>query len=453
MSNVNQKIDKARMRLLRKSPFFGSLAFKLPIVATDRHPSGGFIATAGTDGARIYMNPEFTGTLSTAQTEMVLAHEILHVACKHSLRKRGRNHGIWNKACDYAINPILIEAGYEMPEGGLYNPAWGDGMAAETIYKELFKKGDDDGDTGGDDDADDEGDDEGDGPSGNHPSNEGDDEGDDEGDGVPSGGQAKPSDKEIEEKRKAFLGDVFDPCKEDGKALSEAEKQELERELDVEIVQAAQNEIMAKGDLPGNIRWVVEGVTKTKPQFWGDILEDVMKQIFPTSSTWNKPNRRHIASGTYLPSLQNESKGELVIAIDTSGSTESYLGMFEAKINEILEQVHVEKVHVIYVDSVFQWSDEYEPGDELQFKLHGGGGTNFRPAFRWVEDWLDEEPEALIYLTDLEAGRREYPDVEPDYPVFWVAPEVEKQNIWWKDACYFGEIIWMQPDDAEQRAA
>ena len=42
----------------------------------------------------------------------------------------------WNIACDYAINPLLVEAGFELPEGALLDPAYA-GLSAEDIYARL----------------------------------------------------------------------------------------------------------------------------------------------------------------------------------------------------------------------------------------------------------------------------------------------------------------------------
>jgi predicted metal-dependent peptidase len=36
--------------------------------------------------------------------------------------------------------------------------------------------------------------------------------------------------------------------------------------------------------------------------------------------TWRKFNKRQVANDLYLPSIYNETLGEVVIAIDTSGS-------------------------------------------------------------------------------------------------------------------------------------
>ena len=37
-----------------------------------------------------------------------------------------------------------------------------------------------------------------------------------------------------------------------------------------------------------------------------------------------------------------------------------------------------------------------EPFDPTEFKLFGGGGTDFIPAFNWVENNMKEPPKALF---------------------------------------------------------
>ena len=48
----------------------------------------------------------------------VLAHEVAHPALQHHTRRRDRSPKRWNMACDYAINPLLIDAGLLIPLGG-----------------------------------------------------------------------------------------------------------------------------------------------------------------------------------------------------------------------------------------------------------------------------------------------------------------------------------------------
>ena len=49
-------------------------------------------------------------------------------------------------------------------------------------------------------------------------------------------------------------------------------------------------------------------------------------------------------------------------------------------------------------------------------KIVGGGGTDFRPVFEWV-DRQGIQPELLLYFTDAEG---EFPKEPPPFPVVWL---------------------------------
>jgi predicted metal-dependent peptidase len=65
-----------------------------------------------------------------------LEHEVMHPALQHHTRRNGRDPSRWNMACDYAINPILVDAGLTLPEGVLLEDRFR-GMSAERSYNQL----------------------------------------------------------------------------------------------------------------------------------------------------------------------------------------------------------------------------------------------------------------------------------------------------------------------------
>ena len=149
--------------------------------------------------------------------------------------------------------------------------------------------------------------------------------------------------------------------------------------------------------------------------------------------SWNRPNRRFIGQGTYLPGTDYVARmGELVIAVDTSGSLNNKeLGYFNSHINRILDTCMPEKVTVLYCDWAIGGTTEYTP-DDLPIKLEpvGGGGTSFKPVFKWIEDYANEV-ECLIYFTD---GWGDQNEIEtPAVDTVWLTTE--------KDEFPFGEII------------
>src|ERR1700739_4242387 len=124
------RVRKARTALLLDHPFFGSLLYRLK----DRESRA--VKTMATDGISLLWNPEFVETLTAATLAGVLAHEVMHPALHHHLRRSGRDLKRWNIACDYAIHPLLVDAGLSLPEGVLIENRFR-GMSAELIYNLL----------------------------------------------------------------------------------------------------------------------------------------------------------------------------------------------------------------------------------------------------------------------------------------------------------------------------
>ena len=140
------RIQKARTALLLDHPFFGSLLYRLK----DRESRA--IKTMATDGVSLLWNPEFVETLTAATLAGTLAHEVMHPALHHHVRRSGRDPKRWNVACDYAINPLLVDAGLSLPEGVLIENRFR-GMSAEQIYNLLESEEDSDPDIDNDQQA------------------------------------------------------------------------------------------------------------------------------------------------------------------------------------------------------------------------------------------------------------------------------------------------------------
>src|ERR1700745_869730 len=127
------RIQKARTTLLLDHPFFGTLLFRLGAQARSS------IATMATDGVSLYFNQQFVETLSAGEIAGALGHEVMHPALQHHTRRGDRNPRRWNMACDYAINPMLVDAGLTLPKNVLLDNRFR-GMSAERIYNLLEKE-------------------------------------------------------------------------------------------------------------------------------------------------------------------------------------------------------------------------------------------------------------------------------------------------------------------------
>jgi len=123
-------MTQARSVLVRNYVWFGVLALRLKIIADDA------VKTLAVDGVSLFFNPTYFDGLTLDERLFGLAHEVLHCALLHFARRGNRNHDLWNRACDYAINLILKDAGFVLPAGVLLDERFR-GLGAEAIYAKL----------------------------------------------------------------------------------------------------------------------------------------------------------------------------------------------------------------------------------------------------------------------------------------------------------------------------
>jgi predicted metal-dependent peptidase len=366
---------------------------------------------------RIVYNPTFVDELKPAELEGTLAHEVLHCALRHQCRRGQRDPELWNEAADFVINPILIGNGFVLPGGALIDPVFNN-LSAEEIYARLLRRSSEGGGepkqqtqqqmtaVGGTSTA----------PQatrGALPSN-----------GKPEASHQPASDQRGRttgeatgpaSMRPGGFGEVWDATDEHGHPASAAEKSRQEHEWGIAAEQA-QRSAKAWGHEPACIeRPLAE--SRQSQQDWRAILRDFVTSTTPSDYRWTPPNRRYIASGLYLPSVERRGVGEIVIAVDTSGSIgKRELEQFAGEISAISEEAQPEAIHVVYCDAAVQCAQEFRPSEPVQLEPKGGGGTDFCPVFEWVTE-KDLAPACLIYLTDLCCDS--YPET-PEYPVLWV---------------------------------
>lgn len=365
------KILSVQTELLWNHPFFGVLITQLRKVdATDDAD----VKTMATDGRHLFFNRGFVDKLKRSEVLFVLAHEVMHNALEHHIRRQSRKPGRWNKACDYAINGELVAYAEEvkrankdafapsMPRGGLIEARF-TGLSAEEIYRIL----------------DDE--------------NNGDDSDEDSMDGGGCGG-------------------VLDGCA----PHDEAAKAELRAEMQTQIRQAANVAKAAQaGKLPAGVQRIIDELLTPKVD-WRAVLRRFIDESSRRDYAWHQPNRRLIPHGIVTPGTVSDGVSHIVIAVDTSGSIDNeILRAFGGEINGAFGDGAVDRLTVIYADHSVSHVEEFETGDELLLHPAGGGGTAFRDTFRLIAE-QHPDARAAIYLTDMYVG--DYGE-EPPMPVLW----------------------------------
>jgi predicted metal-dependent peptidase len=220
---------------------------------------------------------------------------------------------------------------------------------------------------------------------------------------------------ELTPARPGGFGEVMDATDEHGQTASPAEKRRQEHEWGIAAEQALRSAKAWGHESAGIERPLSE--SRQSRQDWRTILRDFVAATIPADYRWTPPNRRYIASGLYLPSVERLGLGEIVIAVDTSGSIGRLeLEQFAGEISAISEEAQPQAIHVVCCDAAVQCTQQFGPSEPVPLEPRGGGGTDFCPAFNWVAE-NNIAPVCFIYLTDLCC--QSYPE-SPEYPVLWV---------------------------------
>ena len=323
--------------------------------------------TAYTDGINKKYGRTFLQTICPTQPEVngLILHENLHIGLRHHLHGADmfkEDGDKANKAADYVVNDMIMEISkkypdlVQLPKGGLYDPQYHN-MSMREVYKLLKSK------KGG------------------------------------GGGGGKP-DKEGE-KGSGSGGGEYEFDKHDfGKQMTQEEAKEMDGKIDRAIREGALLAGRLGIDLPRSISDLLNPVID-----WKKELAD-----FVTSSckgkdeyTWRKFNRRVISNDIYLPTVENETIGEVVVAIDTSGSIgQEQLNEFASELVSICEAVSPDAVRILWWDTKVHgeqlFTDNYDQIGSM-LKPLGGGGTRVSSVAEYINK-KKINAECVLVFTD-----------------------------------------------------
>ena len=328
------------------------------------------VPTAMTNGRDEWYCREFCESLNDAELRFLILHENYHKLYKHMitwqhLYKEDGDRA--NKACDYVINVKLVDDNkdsFATMTGQLTKGCFNDkyrGWDTARVYKEL--------------------------PS------------------TPEGGDGQG-------------GDGFDVHDWDGaKELTTQEKNELARDIDEAIRQGA---LVAGKVGNGADRELTELL---KPQLdWRKVLRDFVTDTCKGNdfSTWQRPNRRFIASDIYMPTGITERVEGIAVGGDMSGSIGDHeQAVILTEVSSITDTVKPSWLRMLYWDTEVVGDEKYEMHELDNFvqstKPVGGGGTD--PSC--VPEYLTTHkitPQCVIMITDGYVGSWG----NWSHPVLWV---------------------------------
>lgn len=391
--SIKTKLSGARTRLILDKPFLGALVLRLPLEQAD--PS--WCNTTATDARKIYYNANYIEQLDMEQTQFVLAHEALHCALSHFARRQNREKHRWDVACDYAVNPLLIQDGLKPPPGTLAEDGFL-GMTAEEIYPSIEENCHEQ-------------------PLDQHVY-------DDSDQGQTN--NANPSQPGHSQSKQAKVPKQGEPKKTESSSekqgapkpapLNITDRDNLKVQWQQRLAGAAQQAMQA-GKLGGAMARIVDHFLE--PQLpWRNLLAHYVSAIARDDYSYSRPSNRRGGPAVY-PSLRS-SQINLLVVLDTSGSiSDTEIKEFLSEIDAIKSQVRAKvTLHACDVELAQDGPWIYEPWEEFRLprRFEGGGGTSFKPVFTWLQT-QDQMPDLVLYFTDANA---EFPQQEPFVPVLWL---------------------------------
>lgn len=361
--------------------------------------------TAYTDGFNKRYGSSFIASLGIEEMTGLVLHENLHVVLKHlqrysDLMKEDRD--IANAAMDYVVNDIIMSLKDKdlcrLPKGGCYDPMFHNWSVRE-VWDYLRT-----------------------GKAKRKPDNN---------QFCPEGKPNRNKDSQGRETvnigGKQFALEGFD--EHDSKPAEQADVQQV-KQVGEKIDEALRHGALLAGRFGVKAPRVIDEMLQPKVD-WRKVLRD-----FVASSkngrdefTWRRLNRRRLADDYYVPTTEDESTGEIVVAIDTSGSIGgAVLAEFLSELASICEVCSPEKVRVLWWDTTVHgeqiFTEDYQ-NLRNTLKPVGGGGTRVSCVGEYMNRH-NVKPQCALVFTD--GYLENNPKWGVDCPVLWLVTRNKQFN-------------------------
>ena len=367
---LRDRLTKARVKLLKKSPFFGTLLINAPWREDTSIP------TAATDGRGLMFNPDFMAKLSEKQLNGIVVHECLHVCLQHVPRMKDLFRAdpfTANIAADIVVNGIVDDNHLELPDGAVRDNDLKH-LSVREVYSILKQK------------------------------------------------QAQ-DDKYMEKKYgiKTVNICLTEPQDGDGNGtFTDQDGNEIEAPDYKDVMNKAAT--IARMKQAGPIGAGMERLFKELLEPTIDWRTILFKYITESRNDFEGFDRRFVYNNLYLDDFSG-SKVHVLVYIDVSGSIdEKTLTEFMSEVhgaisavNDINGDVHCFDTQLHYVCDISEIQTE--------FKLIGGGGTCFECIFKHIEQYKEENMSTdssqilPIILTD---GYAHFDESWAIDPLLWV---------------------------------
>jgi predicted metal-dependent peptidase len=388
--SINDRFVKSRVKLIRESPFFGTLLLNTSYRVTDDVP------TAATDGDILLLNEQFMAEQTQPHFQSILLHEVLHMALEHISRLKDvftTDPMTANIAADIVVNGIIQDNGLELPEDAITDNDL-KGLSVREVYNILRQK--------------------------------------------------QQQDKNYLKKKYGTGDKDVNYCLQPGKG----DKQPGQNPQSGEGASGAKGttnwkEVLNKAATIARTKsYGLKGAGLRR--LFKDLLEPTInwrdalyKYITASRTDFEGYDRRFIHSGHYLDDLGG-GRIRVMVFMDTSGSVdEELLSEFIAELRFAVNALPQISGEMWYFDT-----DLYPQGDIEEIfgtpKLQGGGGTSFIEPIKKLKEMAEEDSTTQtlgIIFTDGYARLNDFED--PGCPVLWcISPGGEDSS-----RMPFGEVI------------
>ena len=347
--------------------------------------------TAYTDGInKVYCREYVAEYKCESKLRGLILHENLHVGLKQIPRHRDLkdDHKLLNYAMDFVVNDIIKntegvvgvnkEPLVSLPDGALYHPMFHD-WSVRRVYNYLKQRKDEL------DRADEQGSEPQPCPEQGKSS---------------SGGEPQEGETDIDDALRNMKDGTDDHRFGEVADMDAEQIKKLEGEIDKALRQGG----MLAGRMGGNIPRVIGELLEPKVD-WREVLREFVQSAMRGKDeyTWRKMSKPYLANDMYIPSMHSETMGELVVAIDTSGSIDNeQISAFASELASICEVCSPDKVRVLWWDTKVHGEQVFEGNYQdiaNMLKPMGGGGTHVG----CVSDYMVKSSinaEVLVIFTD-----------------------------------------------------